>query len=98
MKLEVRNVSVESMVLSSIPLVVFFLALLGGVIVFMVVPNPQLAPMKFYQKIISSGTFALLYTVLTTALLVFAVFIYNVFTGVLGLRGVTLDVEEIHHD
>jgi hypothetical protein len=36
--------------------------------------------------------------VITTAVLVFAAFVYNFFTGVLGLRGVSLDIEEIHHD
>ncbi len=98
MKLEVRNVSVGSLVTSSVPLVVFFLALLGGVVTFMVVPNMQLASMSLFQKLLSVGLYALLYVVITTAVLVFAAFIYNILTGVLGLRGVTFDIEEIHHD
>jgi len=98
MKLEVRNISVGSLVTSSVPLVVFVLALLGGVITFMVIPNLQLAPMSFMQKIMSVGLYALLYVVLTTALLVFTAFVYNLLTGVLGLRGITFDIEEVHHD
>ena len=98
MKLEVRNVSVGSLVTSSVPLVIFFLALLGGVVTFMVVPNLQLAPMIFFQKLISVGLYALLYVVISTAVLVLAAFVYNLLTGVLGLRGVTFDIEEIHHD
>lgn len=98
MKLEVRNISVGSLVTSSVPLVVFCLALLGGVVTFMVVPNLQLSPMTFMQKVLSAGLYALLYVVITTAVLVFAAFIYNFFTSVLGLRGVSLDIEEIHHD
>lgn len=98
MKLEVRNVSIGSLVTSSVPLVVFCLALLGGVITFMVVPNMQMVSMTFMQKILSVGLYALLYVVIFTAVLVFAAFVYNIFTGVLGLRGVTLDIEEIHHD
>lgn len=98
MKLEVRNISVGSLVTSSVPLVVFCLALLGGVVTFMVVPNLQLAPMTFMQKVLSAGLYALLYVVITTAVLVFTAFVYNFFTNVLGLRGVSLDIEEIHHD
>lgn len=98
MKLEVRNISVGSLVASSVPLVVFCLALLGGVVTFMVVPNIQLATMTFMQKILSVGLYALLYVVITTAVLVFIAFIYNILTGVLGLRGITFDIEEIHHD
>lgn len=98
MKLEVRNISVGSLVTSSVPLVVFCLALLGGVITFMVVPNMQMVSMSFAQKIFSVGLYALLYVVIFTAVLVFAAFVYNIFTGVLGLRGVTFDIEEIHHD
>lgn len=98
MKLEVRNISVGSLVASSVPLVIFCLAILGGVVTFMVIPNLQLASMSFAQKLLSVGLYALLYVVITTAVLVFVAFIYNILTGVLGLRGVTFDIEEIHHD
>jgi hypothetical protein len=98
MKLEVRNISVASLVTSSVPLVVFVLALLGGAVTFVVVPNIQLAPMSAFQKLLSIGLYALLYVVITTAVLVFAAFVYNLLTGVLGLRGVTFDIEELHHD
>ncbi|MBI5743117.1 MAG: hypothetical protein HY952_01065 [Elusimicrobia bacterium] len=98
MKLEVRNVSVSSLVTSSVPLVVFVLALLGGGVTFFVVDNVQLVPMTFAQKTLSVGLYALLYVVITTAVLVLAAFVYNILTGVMGLRGVTLDIEELHHD
>ncbi|OGR42505.1 MAG: hypothetical protein A2X35_11855 [Elusimicrobia bacterium GWA2_61_42] len=98
MKLEVRNISVASLVTSSVPVVIFALALLGGAVTFMVVPNIQMSPMSTMQKLLSMGLYALLYVVITTAVLVFAAFVYNILTGVLGLRGVTLDIEELHHD
>jgi len=98
MKLEVRNISVGSLVLSSLPIVIFFLAILGGIITFIVVPNPVMGPVSTFQKLVSVGLYALLYVVITTAVLVFAAFLYNVLTGVLGLRGVTLDIEEVHQD
>ena len=98
MKLEVRNISVSSLVVSSVPLVVFFLALLGGVVTFMLIPNPQMVPMSAFQKLLSVGLYSLLYVVITTAVIVFAAFVYNILTGVLGLRGVTFEIEEIAHE
>ncbi len=98
MKLEVRNISVSSLVTSSVPLVVFALAVLGGGVTFFVVDNPQLAPMTTGQRLLSVGLYALLYVVISTAAIVFAAFVYNVLTGVLGLRGITFDIEELHHD
>lgn len=98
MKLEVRNINVGSLVTSSVPLVVFFLALLGGIVTFMVVPSIQLASMTFAQKLLSVGLYALLYVVIFTAVLVFAAFVYNILTGVLGLRGISFEIEEIHQD
>lgn len=98
MKLEVRNISVGSLVTSSVPLVVFCLAILGGVVTFMVVPNMQLSSMSVAQKLLSVGLYALLYVVICTALLVLIAFVYNFLTGVLGLRGVTFEIEEIHQD
>lgn len=98
MKLEVRNLSVGSLVMSCVPLVVFCLALLGGVVTFMVVPNPQMVAMTFMSKLLSVGLYALIYVVIFTAVLVFAAFAYNILTGVLGMRGFSFEIEEIHHD
>jgi len=95
MKLEVRNISVGSLVTSSVPLVIFCLALLGGLVQFFFVPNPQLTPMSSFQKLLSVGLYSLLYVVIATAVLVFAAFVYNIFSTVLGLRGITVEIEEV---
>ncbi len=96
MKLEIRNISIASLITSSVPIVVFALAILGGIVTFMVVPNPQIEPMNIGQKMLSIGLFALLYVVIVSALMVFIAFLYNVLTGVLGMKGVSFDIEEIH--
>ena len=96
MKLEVRNISVGSLVTSSVPIVIFVLALLGGGVKFFIVPDPQLAPMTVLQKVMSVGLYSLLYVIISSAVLVFSAFVYNDFSGVLGLRGFTLDIEEVH--
>jgi len=96
MKLEIKNISVGSLVVSALPLVVLAISLLGGVVTFMLVPNPQYAPMSAAQKLVAVGLYSLLYTVLVSALFVFIAFVYNVLTGVLGLKGVRCELEEVH--
>lgn len=95
MKLEVRNISIASLITSAMPIVVFALGILGGVVAFLVVPNPQLDPMSIGHKMMSIGFFSLLYVIIVSALLVFIAFLYNILTGVLGMKGVALDIEEI---
>lgn len=95
MKLEIRNISVTSLITSSLPIVVFALALLGGLVQFVFIDNPQIAPMSMAQKLLSVGLFSLLYVVIVSALLVFMAFLYNFLTGILGLKGVSFDLEEI---
>lgn len=96
MKLEVRNINMKSLVASSVPVVVFFVALLGGTFTFVAAINQQLNSMTLLQKIMSVGLYALMYAVVATIVIVFAAFVYNICTGALGLRGMTLDIEEIN--
>ncbi|HAF94447.1 MAG: hypothetical protein A2X34_00835 [Elusimicrobia bacterium GWC2_51_8] len=96
MKLEIRNISVSSLVVSSLPLVMFVIAILGGVITFMIIPNPQYMPASAAQKLLTVGLFSLFYALLQMALFVFVAFIYNILTGVLGMRGVCFELEEVH--
>jgi len=95
MKLEVRNISVASLITSAMPVIVFALGMLGGVVTFLLVPNPQLDMMSIGHKIQSIGFFSLLYVIIVSALLVFIAFLYNIMTGVLGMKGVAFDIEEI---
>ena len=95
MKLEVRNVSITSIITSAMPIVVFALGVLGGIITFLLVPNLQLDMMSIGGKLQSIGYFSLLYVIIVSALLVFIAFLYNILTGVLGMKGVAFDIEEI---
>ena len=95
MKLEIRNVSMASLVTSSVPLVVFVMGLLGGMVTYVVVPNPQIEPMRMGAKLMSIGIFSLLYTVLVSSILTLLGFLYNLLTGVLGMKGVVFELEEV---
>lgn len=95
MKLEVKGVQLGSLVLSSVPAVLFFIGLLGGVITFFFVENPQTAYLPLGGKLLSTAVFSLLYMLLMAALVVIAAFIYNMLTTVIGMRGVRFEIEEI---
>jgi len=95
MKLEIKNISMASLITSSVPVVVFALGLLGGVVTYLVVPNPQLDPISVGSKLVSIGVFALLYVVIVSSLLVFLTFLYNILTSVLGMKGVVFEFEEV---
>ena len=94
MKLEVRKIDIKSIVFSALPLTIFCLAILGGIITFFVIDNPQYAVMSIFHKIVSVALYALVYVIISIAFSVFAVFLYNFFGAVLGLRGITLDIED----
>lgn len=96
MKLEIKNISVTSLITSSVPVVVFVLGFLGAVVSYVVVPNEQLAPLNAWQKMMSIGLFSLLYMLIGSALLVFIAFMYNILTGVIGMKGFVFDLEEVH--
>lgn len=95
MKLEIKNVSMASLVISSVPLVVLIVGVLGGLVTYVFVPNPQIEPMRAGAKLLSIGIFSLMYTVLVSSLLVFLGFLYNLLTGVLGMKGVVFEFEEV---
>lgn len=94
MKLEIRTVDIKSVVLSAFPLTVFCLAILGGFVTFFVIDNPQYAMMSAMNKTISVAVYAIVYMLMMLALSVFAVFLYNFLGAVLGLRGITINLEE----
>ncbi|MBI4051902.1 MAG: DUF3566 domain-containing protein [Elusimicrobia bacterium] len=95
MKYELRSISATSILLSSIPAVLFLLGLLGGVLTFVIIPNPQIEPMNTLTRLMATGLFGLLYMVLMVALLMVVSFLYNLFTQTIGLRGIRVEIEEM---
>jgi hypothetical protein len=98
MKYELKYVQPGSLVLSSMPAMLFILGLIGGFLTFVVLPNPQLDPMTILQKLMSAGLFALLYMFLMIALLTVVAFLYNFFTQMLGMKGIRVEWEEAPED
>ncbi len=95
MRFELKSVQPSSIVISSLPAVLFFLGLIGGVVTFVVLPNAQADPMSGVERIMASGLFGLLYMFLMLALCVVVAFLYNLFTQTIGMKGIKLELDEI---
>lgn len=70
------------------------LGFLGGVLTFVIMPNPQLAGSPMIWRVVSALFFALLYMGLMDALVLVVSALYNLFGGTLNLGGIQLDIEE----
>lgn len=68
------------------------LGVFGGLVTFVILPQPQMVGMPLMMRFLSTLLFALLYMVLMDALVLAVAFLYNLF-GV-GMKGVSIDIEE----
>ncbi|MBI5202235.1 MAG: hypothetical protein HY925_11655 [Elusimicrobia bacterium] len=68
------------------------LGVFGGLITFVILPQPQMVGMPMMMRFLSTLLFALLYMVLMDALVLAIAFLYNLF-GV-GMKGISIDLEE----
>lgn len=98
MKYEIKSISSMSVLVSSVPAVLFILGLLGGLLTFLVIPNPEIEPMTAATRFLATGIFAVLYMVLMIGLMMVITFMYNLFTTTVGLRGIRLEIDPIDHD
>ena len=98
MKYEIKSISSMSVLVSSVPAVLFVLGLLGGLLTFLVIPNPEIEPMTAGTRVLATGIFAVLYMVLMVGLMMVITFMYNLFTTTVGLRGIQLDIEGLEQD
>ena len=70
------------------------LGLLGGLTTFLIVPNSQNAAMTIPLRLLSTILFTLFYTVLMDGVVLLIAVLYNLFSGAIGLGGLSLDMED----
>ena len=88
MKIEIKNISLKSIVLSAFPLLVFALCLVNYVLQITSMPDLSLMD-KFLQIVL----WALVDTLVYLLLFVIAAFVYNLFCS-FGMKGLTFTIEE----
>jgi hypothetical protein len=69
------------------------LGLAGGLLSFVVVPNLTAAGMNLPLKLVATLMFAIFYMVLMDALILVLAVLYNLFSSVLSMEGVRLEME-----
>ncbi|MBI4063303.1 MAG: hypothetical protein HY401_03260 [Elusimicrobia bacterium] len=89
MKVELKKISVMSLVASAVPVLLLVFGVLGGLFTFIIAPDQSIAERlpEIYQKNVAAGVFALGYTAATLLVLVIVALLYNVLVN-LGLPGV----------
>ena len=70
------------------------LGLVGGLMTFVLVPNSSNASMALSMRLLSTLLFTLFYTVLMDGVVLLVAVLYNLFSGAIGLGGVSLDLED----
>jgi len=70
------------------------LGLIGGVLTFVILPNPELATTPIGWRLVSTLFFAILYMVLMDALVLVVCGLYNFFGSTLNMKDLQLDIEE----
>ena len=88
MKIEIRNISLKSIILSAFPLLVFVLCLVNYVLQVSSMPD-----MSLMQQILQIILWTLVDTMVYLVLIVISALVYNLFCS-FGMRGLTFTVEE----
>lgn len=88
MKIELKNISIKSIILSAFPLLVFALCLVNYVLQISSLPD-----LSLMQQILQVVLWALVDTMVYLVLIVIAAFAYNLLCS-FGIRGLTFTVEE----
>ncbi len=88
MKIEIKNISLKSIVLSAFPLLVFTACLLTSII-----PVAGASELSLLESILAIVLNALVETVVFLALFIAAAFIYNLFCS-FGIKGLAFTLEE----
>ncbi|MDX6769646.1 MAG: hypothetical protein SF051_08950 [Elusimicrobiota bacterium] len=70
------------------------LGLLGGIVTFLAVPSPSTLGMTMGLRLVSTLLFAVFYTVLMDGVVLLVAVLYNLFAGVAGLGGLSLELED----
>jgi len=88
MKIEIKNISIKSLILSAFPLLVFALCLVNYVLQISSMPD-----LSLIQQVLQIILWTLVDTMVYLVLIVIAAFVYNLFCS-FGIKGLTFTVEE----
>lgn len=88
MKIEIKNISLKSIILSAFPLLVFAFCLVNYIMQLASLPD-----LNLLDKIVQIILWTLVDTIIWLVFIVIAAFVYNLFCS-FGIRGLTFTIEE----
>ncbi|GAB4031398.1 MAG: hypothetical protein Fur0012_08560 [Elusimicrobiota bacterium] len=95
MKLEIKKINLSSFVFGAFPMVILFTSVILGFVGIFIVPTPTWIPVPISGKLIGLGLYALVLFIITAAYSVFLAFVYNFFVDIVGMKGISVKIEEL---
>lgn len=94
MKVQIRKINLLSILFSGFTVVVFFVALFSAIVAIFITPSPIWLSETFKAKFIAVITYTLVSFIISLAFITFLVSIYNFFIGIVGMRGIEVELEQ----
>ncbi|NLH38716.1 MAG: hypothetical protein GX445_01480 [Elusimicrobia bacterium] len=94
MKLEIKKLDISSVIFSGFTISLLFISFFVAVIAIFITPSPLWIGEAFKAKFLGAFFYTLVFFIITLAYITFLVFIYNFFVGVVGLRGLKVEIDE----
>ena len=95
MKFEIKYVQPSSLVFSALPVVLFFMGCVAGMLTFVIVPNAAVEAMTAMEKMLAVGIYSLFYMIVLLIVTLLSLLVYNFLCSGLSLRGVIFEVEAV---
>lgn len=95
MKLEIKRINLSSFLFGAFPMVILFTSIVLGTVGIFFLDNPAWIAVSGFGKLVGLFLHSLVYFILTAAYLVFLAFVYNFFVEVVGMKGVSVKIEEV---
>lgn len=94
MKLEIKKLSISSILFSGFTISLFFVSLTASIIAIFIAPNPIWLGEPFKAKFIAAFFYTFTFFIITLAYISFLVFVYNFFVSVIGMKGLKIELDE----
>ncbi|MFA6582763.1 MAG: hypothetical protein WCS77_00555 [Elusimicrobiaceae bacterium] len=95
MKYEIKSIPLTSLVFSAVPLVVLAIGCIAGLMTFVISPSPYIEPMTTTARVTGVAVYTVLYMVIIMAIILACAFIYNIFCGLFGMRGIRFELAAV---
>ncbi len=94
MKIQIKKIDISSLIFSGFSITLFFVSLFIAIVSIFITPGPLWIGESFRTKFIGAFFYTMAVYIITIAYITFLAFIYNFLVGVVGMKGIKIDIEE----